>query len=164
MEYGYNELTRSQTKPNRRVYPALALTAGYLFGIACVSATLWAMLKSWSTAIKFSLIPAGFLLPVVIVFTIASAWPTGDRRRADTARRPTDLAIAVCYMFAMVPFWFAAVGLLEGRFAMGLGLLAVYLLMAAVPLHRLLRLRLAHNGSYDHESSEADDGNGPEIQ
>jgi hypothetical protein len=31
-------------------------------------------------------------------------------------------------------------------------------LMAAVPLHRLLRLRLAHNGSYDHESSEADDG------
>jgi hypothetical protein len=134
---------------DQRVHPVLALAAGYLFGVGCVYAGLWAITGSSSAAITFSLIPALFFLPVVIVFIIASARSSAaGLEQGNAERRQPDVVVAVCYVFALIPFWFAAVAFLEGRLALGSVLLAVYALMAAAPLRCLLRMRTAHAASH----------------
>lgn len=140
---------------HHRVHPALALTAGYLLGTGCVYAALWAITESSSAATTFSLIPALFFLPVVIVFIIASARASASGSEQETAaRRQSDVVMAVCYVFALIPFWFAAVAFLKGRLVLAFVLLALYALMAAVPLRRLLRLRIAHAASQSSQRLE----------
>lgn len=133
----------------QRVRPVLVLTAGYLFGAGCVYAALWAITGSSSAAITFSLVPTLFFLPVVIVFIIASARASAaGLGQGSAGRRQSDVVVAVCYVFALIPFWFAAIAFLEGRLALGFVLLAFYSLMAAAPLRRLLRVRIAHAPSH----------------
>lgn len=142
-----------------RVHPVLALGAGYVFGVGCVYAAVWTITQSSAAAITFSFIPAAFFLPVVIVFSFASARvPSPRPGRGGAERRQADVAIAVCYVFSLIPFWFAAVGFLEGRLLLGFALLAGYALMAAIPLRRLFRARIARNVSRGGRSLSASDG------
>jgi hypothetical protein len=130
----------------RRFNPVLAVVSGYLIGAGALYTGLLIATKSASTAATFSLIPAAFFVPVVIVFVIASARGmvvavTGKQERAG------DVVIAVCYVLSLVPFWFSAVALLNGRVTLGIVLFLVYILMAVVPLKRLLRLSIARFSS-----------------
>lgn len=122
--------------------PVAALAGGYLFGAGCVYAVLLAITGSASAAWRFSLIPLGFFSPVVVVFVIAAtrgrAEEPGERGQEQRSR---DALIAATYVLALIPFWFSAIGFLNGRIALGFVLLLVYAAMAVVPLQRLLRLR-----------------------
>lgn len=127
-------------RAGRRVNPALSILAGYVMGAGAVSALLLGVTKSASTALTFTVIPLGFLAPIVLIFAIAPAYRS---RAKDRPTRRTDVPIAVAYVLAFIPYWFAVVSLVKGRVSLGLVLLCVYVMMAAGPLWRMLHLRIA---------------------
>ena len=126
-----------------RMKPVVALTGGYLFGAACVYGALLAFTGSASAAWRFSLIPLGFFAPVVLVFVLAASRGSGQEQgEVSKEQRSKDALIAAAYVFSLIPFWFSAIGFLNGQIGLGLVLALLYAAMAVVPLQRLLRLRV----------------------
>jgi hypothetical protein len=141
-------------RTERRFSTALVLAVGYLIGAGIVYVGLRAISGSASIAATFSLVILGFYAPVVAIIAIASARARSGRVRIlSEEKRRRDVAIAACYVFSGIPFWFSMLALLRGRPALGLILFVVYVSMAAIPLQRILRLRTAFEMSRAPSSS-----------
>ena len=121
-----------------------ALVSGLLIGAALVFAAVLSLSGSVQAACLFSIVAVGFLVPFVLVVAFASA-PTQHEERSLPNRLPKkgDVAIAVAYVAAVVPYWFAAMSAINGRFGLMACLLLVYAAMAILPLRSLLRVRRA---------------------
>lgn len=106
----------------------------------------WLVSRSIGTAAIFSLVPVGFMVPIVLVFVVAAAQVAAGRTGLDEAYRRSDAVVAVCYTASVIPYWFSAISAIRGRLWLSLVLLAACLVMAVLPLRSMLRVRRAIEG------------------
>jgi hypothetical protein len=130
----------------KRSSSTLFLTGGCLLGATVLFLIALLVSHSISTAVIFSVIPVGFFAPVVIVFAVAAAHPAYSGKCSDGEPRQSDIAIAVGYTAAVIPYWFGAISAINGRIGLSLALFAAYAAIAAFPLQRMLRARKAIEG------------------
>lgn len=121
----------------------LLAVAAYLLGASASGFAIWTLTGSARAALIFSLLPAGFVAPVLLLLMVAlgraKAAPT---QWSGSVSPQKEVLIASAYLASLLPYWIAAMSFLNGRSRLGLVLLATYALLAVVPLRSLFRLML----------------------
>jgi len=125
----------------RKATSALWVLTGSLLGAMALFAVAILATGSAETALLFSIVPFGFMVPIVGVFLAAGIGVDRSQAISEKEHR-RDVAIAVAYTFSVIPYWFSIVSFLNGRPALGGILLAAYVAMALVPLQKFYRLRV----------------------
>jgi len=122
-----------------------ALVAGLATGSLALYWAIWWLTESTQAALLFTAPAVAFLMPIIGVFVVAAF--RNLRRPSPDAGEPSPSTkfAAAAYALCLLPFWFASVGLVQGRVALALVLFVVYALSAYLPLRAAYRVRLWAN-------------------
>ncbi len=131
-------------KTVKKSVAVLSLISGYIIGAAICFIAALAVTRSIHAAFFFSLVLLGFHVPIAILFGLALSKVESIKSGEESHEvRQRDIVLAILYIFASLPYWFAAVALFRGRVLLSLCLFLVYVAMAFYPLRAFFRVRVA---------------------